>query len=48
MLIVAFFPSVLFPFSLAHVGVENNNENVDHLRWILGIVRGKLIQQTDL
>lgn len=45
MLIVAFFPPFYFRLVVAHVGVESNNENVDHLRWILSIVRGKLTKQ---
>ena len=42
MLIVAFFPPFYFRLVVAHVGVESNNENVDHLRCILNIVRGNL------
>lgn len=41
MLIVAFLPPFYFRLIVAHVDVESNNENVDHLRWI---VRGNLTE----
>lgn len=40
MLIVAFFLPFYFRLVVAHVDVESNKENVDHLRWILSVVRG--------